>query len=264
MEEEPLRSFDRLARVYQARRRARGALMMDFPEVQVSVQAGEVSLRPLPPFKSRMAVQEAMLMAGEAVARFALEREIPIPYAVQEPPEAGGPAGSAELAEVGESLSLSEMFALRRTLKRSQYRSLPAPHAGMGLAAYVQATSPLRRYLDLVAHQQMRAYLRGGRPLETQDILERIGAVEAVIGSVRQAEQLSDRHWTLVYLLRQPGWRGQGILVDRRGLSAKVLIHDLDLEVPLRLPHPAPLDSSLSLGLRDVNLAQLEAYFTLT
>jgi exoribonuclease-2 len=254
--EEPMRSFDRLARVYQARRRAHGALMMDFPEVQVSVQAGEIRLRPLPPLKSRTAVQEAMLMAGEAVARFAMEREIPIPYAVQEPPEPGGPTG--------ESLSLSEMFALRRTLKRSQYRSLPAPHAGMGLAAYVQATSPLRRYPDLVAHQQIRAYLRGGQPLETQDVLERIGAVEAVIGSVRQAEHLSDRHWTLVYLLQQPGWHGQGILVERRGLSAKVLIPELGLEVSLRLPHPAPLDSSLPLGLRDVNLAQLEAYFALT
>jgi exoribonuclease-2 len=163
------------------------------------------------------------------------------------------------------------MFALRRTLKRSQYRSLPAPHAGMGLAAYVQATSPLRRYPDLVAHQQLRAYLSGGQLMETQDILERIGAVEAVIGSVRQAEQLSDRHWTLVYLLRQPDWHGQGILVERHGQSARVMIPELGLEVALRLPHPAPLDSSLSLRLRDVNLAsrraglaQLEAYFTLT
>jgi hypothetical protein len=52
-------------------------------------------------------------------------------------------------------------------------------------------------------------------------------------------------------------------LVERRGLSAKVLIPDLGLEVPLRLPHPAPLDSSFPLVLRDVNLAQLEAYFVL-
>jgi exoribonuclease-2 len=253
MEEEPFRSIYRLAQVYQARRRADGAIMIDFPEVSVTVRRGEVSLRPLPPLKSRVAVQEAMLMAGQAVAQFALERGLPLPYAAQEPPESGSHAG--------EGLSLSGMFALRRTLKRSQYRSLPAPHAGLGLAAYVQATSPLRRYPDLVVHQQLRAHLRGDQLLGTQDLLERIGALEAVIGSVRQVEQLSDKHWTLVYLLRHPGWRGQGILVEQHGLGAKVLMPELGLEVSLRLPHPVPLDSSLSMELRGVNLAQLEAYF---
>ena len=153
------------------------------------------------------------------------------------------------------------MAAVRRTLKRSQYRTLPAPHAAMGLAAYAQATSPLRRYPDLVVHQQIRAYLHGERALEHEAMLERIGAVEAVIGGVRQAEQLSDRHWTLVYLRRQPGWRGEGVVIEQRGPSSRVLIPDLGLEVPLRLPAGTPLDSRLSLVLSGVNLAQLEAYF---
>ena len=53
------------------------------------------------------------------------------------------------------------MFARRRTMTASQPSSQPGRHAGLGLDQYVQATSPLRRYLDLVVHQQLRAFLAG-------------------------------------------------------------------------------------------------------
>jgi exoribonuclease-2 len=244
-------------------------VLLDFPEVRIWVQGGRVNLRPLPPLRSRMLVQEAMITAGEAVANFAQEHDIPLPYNTQEASELGATQEASDLAAAdltglekpARSHSLSQMAAVRRTLKRSQYRTLPAPHAAMGLAAYAQATSPLRRYPDLVVHQQMRAYLRGERPLEHEAVLERIGAVEAVMGSVRQAEQLSDRHWTLVYLGQQPGWQGQGVVIEQRGPSSRVLIPDLGLEVTLRLPAGTSLDSTLPLVLSGVNLPQLEAYF---
>jgi exoribonuclease-2 len=269
LDEEPFQSLYRLAQVYQAHRQANGAVLLDFPEVRIWVQAGRVNLRPLPPLRSRMLVQEAMIMAGEAVARFAQERDIPVPYATQEASDLGATQEASGLSaadltgleEPVRSRSLSQMAAVRRTLKRSQYRTLPAPHAAMGLAAYAQATSPLRRYPDLVVHQQVRAYLRGERRLEHEAVLERIGAVEAVMGGVRQAEQLSDRHWTLVYLRQQPDWHGEGVVIEQRGRSSRVLIPDLALEVTLRLPAGTSLDSTLPLVLSGVNLAQLEAYF---
>ena len=99
------------------------------------------------------------------------------------------------------------MYALRRSLRPRQYRSLPGPHGGLGLEAYAQVTSPLRRYLDLVTHQQLRILLRGGEPLDAQGIIERVGAAEAAAAGVRRAERLSREHWTLVYLQQHPQWR---------------------------------------------------------
>jgi exoribonuclease-2 len=113
----------------------------------------------------------------------------------------------------------------------------------------------------LVVHQQVRAHLRGETGLGHEAVLERIGAVEAVMGGVRQAEQLSDRHWTLVYLRQQAGWHGEGIVIEQRGSSSRVLIPDLALETTLRLPAGTSLDSRLPLVLNGINLAQLEAYF---
>jgi exoribonuclease-2 len=242
LEEELLRGLRRLAVDRQARRAAQGAVTIDLPEVKIGVEGDQVSIRPLPPLRSRELVTEAMLMAGEAIGRFALERNIPLPFTTQDPPEVD------ERPE-----DLAGMYGLRRSLKPSQQSGVPGPHAGLGLEVYVQATSPLRRYLDL-----------GGEALlGTQEVLERIGATSAVAGTVAQAERLARRHWTLVYLMQRPGWRGEGVLVDKRRRRGTVLIPELDLEPRVHLRRDLPLNSVVSLELRGVRLAALEAHFQL-
>ncbi len=250
LDQEPLLSLHRLARQQGARREARGAIPLDLPEVRIQVSGDVVSIRPVMPLRSHELVTEAMLMAGEAAATYAIERGIPMPFTTQDPPETDERPGD-----------LAGMYALRRQLRPSQQSSAPGSHAGLGLDSYIQATSPLRRYLDLVAHQQLRAHLRGDALLSTQDLVERIGATSASAGSVRRTERLARMHWTLVYLEQRPGWRGDGILVDKRGRRGTVLIPDLDLDVQVHMRADLPLNSGVSLALRRVNLPRLEANF---
>ncbi len=250
LDQEPLHSLYRLARQHGALRNARGAIPLDLPEVRIEVSGDAVTIRPVVPLRSRELVTEAMLMAGEAAATYAIERGIPMPFTTQDPPETDERPGD-----------LAGMYALRRQLRPSQQSSAPGSHAGLGLDSYIQATSPLRRYLDLVAHQQLRAHLRGQELMGTQALVERIGATSASTGSVRRAERLARMHWTLVYLEQRPGWRGEGVLVDKRGRRSTVLIPDLDLDVQVHLRADLPLNSSVSLALRKVNLPVLEANF---
>jgi exoribonuclease-2 len=248
--EEPFRSLLQLAQRYAARRRENGSVEIDLPEAIVRVEGEAVLIRPVAPLQSRLLVENAMIMAGEAIAQFGLERGIPLPHATQEAPDEH---------EAGEGLA--RMFALRKSMQRSQFKTAPAPHSGLGLLAYVQVTSPLRRYLDLVVHQQIRAFLRGARLLSTEQILERIGAVEAMTGPMRQAEQLSIRHWTLVYLLQHPDWRGEAVLVETRRLNGKFIIPGLAMETQVHLPSEMSIGSEVVLKLRSVDLARLEARF---
>jgi exoribonuclease-2 len=250
LDEEPLRGLHQLAQRNQRRRTEQGAIDLDLPEVKVQVAGDEVIIRPLPRLRSRDLVTEAMLLAGEAIAQFALEHDIPIAFTTQEPPF------SDERPD-----DLAGMYALRRAFRPSQPGTMPGRHTGLGLESYVQATSPLRRYLDLVAHQQLRAYLRGEELLDTQAILDRLGATAAVTGSVRQAERLARRHWTLVYLTQQPGWRGEGILVEKRGHRGTVLIPNLDLDAQVHVGRDLPLNSPVSLALAEIKLAELTAHF---
>ena len=248
LDDDPFRSLLQIAQGYAARRRENGAVEIDLPEVSVRLEGEAVVIRPVAPLRSRALVEGAMIMAGEAVARFGVEHEIPLPYATQQAPDE---------REAGDGLA--GMFALRKQMQRSQVKTAPAPHSGLGLEAYVQVTSPLRRYLDLVVHQQIRAALQGAPSLTTAEILERIGAVEAMQGPMRQAEQLSVRHWTLVYLLQHPGWRGGAVLVEMRRLNGTFIIPELAMETHVRLASEMPIGSQVMLKLRSVDLPRLEA-----
>ncbi|MBE2294476.1 MAG: RNB domain-containing ribonuclease [Phycisphaerales bacterium] len=252
LDQEPFRQMDESTLRHRALRRANRAVFIDLPEVKMHVANGRVSIRPLPRLRSRLLVAEAMLMAGAAAARFALEHELSFPFATQEVV-----VDASERAPSG----LAAMYALRRSLRPRQYSSQPGPHGGLGLEVYAQVTSPLRRYLDLVAHQQLRQFLRGGPLLDTQAIVERVGAAEAAAVGVRRTERLSRAHWTAAYLQQHPGWRGEGILVEKRSPRSTVLVPALALEARVKVAADVALDQVLPLRLTGIELPARETYF---
>jgi exoribonuclease II len=256
LDESPLRELYALARQHETRRRLNESIAIDLPEVKVLVKDGQVVIRPLPLLRSRELVREAMLIAGEAAGRYAGQHQLPIPYSSQT-----STATPEEITISQGDPTYSQMFALRRTMKASQRQTTPGAHAGLGMDLYVQVTSPLRRYLDLVVHQQLRAHLRGEAPLDTSALTTRIGAVEAINGDLRWAERNSNAHWTLVYLKRQGDWRGEGVIVDKRGSRDVVLIPDLDWEADIYSQRDLPLDSKVQVALSGVDLPNLLAHF---
>ncbi|PIE83050.1 MAG: exoribonuclease II [Candidatus Contendobacter odensis] len=253
LSEEPFKRLYAWAQQHQEHRRARGAIFINLPEVKIQVNNNNtVEIRALPYLASRMLVSEAMIMAGEAVARFARERDIPFPFTTQDVA-----VDTADRSPQG----LAAMYALRRNLKPRQYSGQPGTHGGLGLEMYTQITSPLRRYLDLVAHQQLRAFLRGEDVLDTQAIVERVGAAEAVAGHVRRAERLSREHWTMVYLQQHPGWQGDGVLIEHRMPRGMVLIPALAFEARVKVGEDVALDSQVPLRLTGIDLPERVAYF---
>lgn len=254
IEEEPFRSFYAIAQQNEARRLANGAIQLDLPEIKVRVdETGQVSIKPLPKLTSRYLVTEAMLMVGEATAQFAIDHNIPLAFSTQPPPE----------REPDYTEGLAGMFALRRTLNRSEMKSTPAPHSGLGLPAYVQTTSPLRRYLDLVVHQQLRAFLRGEPLLDSTAVLERVGSAAALSRGLRRAERQSRQHWTLVYLKQNPDWQGEAIIVEKWDLRVRILVPALALETFLHLKEDLPLNETLHVAVKKVRLGGLSARFRL-
>lgn len=240
-----------IAGIYEERRREAGAIEISLPEVRVKVQDGEVTVKPFSRLRSRDLVREAMLMAGEAVAVFAQEHDIAIPYTIQDPPAGELPEGN----------TMSSMFGSRKFLKPSRQTVAPGSHSGLGMVQYAQVTSPLRRYLDLVIHQQIRAYLQGQPLLTQREILDRIGTTDSIKRDLRSTERLSRRHWTLVYLLQNPDWQGEGVIVERHGRRHVTIMPDLDMETDLYLPTEHDLDSRLQVEIQEINLANLESRF---
>lgn len=246
----PLADIRRLTARFRGRRLARGALELDLPEARIRVMDGEVVIRPLPRRLSRDLVTDAMLMAGEAVGRYARDRAIAIPYAVQPPPTETMPTDT-----------LAGMFACRRYLQPTRLVTSPGLHAGLGLEVYTRATSPLRRYADLLVHQQLRAALADREPLPADRIMERVGAAEAAVVNVNRAERFSNQHWTLVFLQQNPEWTGTGVLVDIRGRQGTVLLPELAYETRLTLPGDLDPGAELALQIGRIDLPDLTARF---
>jgi exoribonuclease-2 len=251
LEVEALAPMKALAEAFLRKRLAQGALDIALPEVKVRVEGEEIRITPLPPYESRVWVREAMLLAGYAAAHLALREGLPFPFATQEAP-----------SHRVEGEGLAAMWAQRKTLKRAQLKAVPAPHKGLGLPLYAQVTSPLRRYLDLVAHQQLRAWLKGERPLSQGEVLERVGAAEAVADLVREGERRSKLHWTLLYLMEK-GYEGPGILVERRGGQGVFLLPELGLTAQVALSGPLALNAEVRLRFLEADLPALEARFAL-
>jgi exoribonuclease-2 len=251
LEVEALAPMKVLAEAFLRKRLAQGALDIALPEVKVRVEGEEIRITPLPPYESRVWVREAMLLAGYAAAHLALREGLPFPFATQEAP-----------SHRVEGEGLAAMWAQRKTLKRAQLKAVPAPHRGLGLPLYAQVTSPLRRYLDLVAHQQLRAWLKGERPLSQGEVLERVGAAEAVADLVREGERRSKLHWTLLYLMEK-GYEGPGVLVERRGGQGVFLLPELGLTAQVALSGPLTLNAQVRLRFLEADLPALEARFAL-
>jgi exoribonuclease-2 len=247
---EPFKRLKELAGIFREQRKANGAAAIRLPEVTIHVIDSEVIIRPVPALESRALVTEIMLMAGLAAARFACEQNLPFPFTTQSPPEI-----------LEQPQDPAAMFAYRKHFKRSLMKSVPDPHAGLGLEFYAQVTSPLRRYLDLVAHQQLRACLQGETPLLADELMLRVGSVEAVIGEVRRAERLSNMHWKLVYLQRHPNWCGSGIVVEKQGTRATVLIPELGLEATVYVGGEIKFNSEITLSVANIDLPTLTVHF---
>jgi exoribonuclease-2 len=87
----------------------------------------------------------------------------------------------------------------------------PAPHAGMGVAQYTWATSPLRRYVDLVNQWQIIACTRHGRtaalvaPFKPKDaaLFAVISGFDAAYAEYNGFQSAIERYWTLCHLSQQ-------------------------------------------------------------
>jgi exoribonuclease-2 len=248
-----------LAERNAARRRAAGAVFIDLPEIHIQVQEGRVLLEPVRPWKSMEMVRECMLLAGEGAAWWAQRRargllgsSLPFPYIGQ---------------EIGELPSkplpgYAGAWQLRRSMRPRALSLKPGLHQGLGLDVYTQVTSPLRRYTDLLAHQQIRAVLRGRKPLGEDEALLRMGAAGAAMAACAQAERASRTHWTLAYLEDKTGSSWEGVVLEKKGSLAHVFIPALGLDTQVNLKREALPNETVPLSLVSLRIPEGEAVFS--
>jgi exoribonuclease-2 len=247
-----------LAKANTERRLDTGAVLIDMPDAHIRthldtrVSQNKVSVEALVPRKSADMVRECMVLAGEGAARWALRNQVPFPFIGQE---------AGELPEKRLD-GLAGAFQLRRCMRPRALSARPAVHWGLGLDEYTQVTSPLRRYTDLLCHQQIRAFLKGEALLTEEEILLRVSAAEAAASAANKAERASRAHWMGVYLMDKKGSEWEAIVLDKRGNKATVSIPALGLETQVGLKGDAEPNDSITLACESVRIPEGEVNFS--
>ena len=175
----------KLAGKLLARRLKRGAIDLDLPEAQIVFDGNgdPVDAVRRPRNDAHRLIEDLMLAANEAVARYFMSREQPTIYRVHEPPDPTKLASFAAvcrtlgirvkmsdepkpaeiarlLAELAEHPSGKTLHSLLlRSMSQARYDEEPKGHYGLAAEAYLHFTSPIRRYPDLIVHRLLKQSL---------------------------------------------------------------------------------------------------------
>ncbi|XP_010654279.1 ribonuclease II, chloroplastic/mitochondrial isoform X2 [Vitis vinifera] len=204
-------------------------------------------------------VTEMMILCGEAVATYGSCNNIPLPYRGQ--PQSN--VDTSAFAHLPEGPVRSSALVKILRAAEMDFRK-PIRHGVLGLPGYVQFTSPIRRYMDLLAHYQVKAFLRGDSPPFSAGQME--GMAASVNMHARLAKRLcssSLRYWILEFIRRQPKEKKFRALVLRfiKDRIAALLLMEVGLqasawvslgkqigdEVEVKVEEAHPRDDVLSL-----------------
>lgn len=232
-------------------------LSMDVKEVRVRMSEDSLHVASLEPKKmgeAELLVEECMLAANSAVAGEMIRRGLPALYRVHAEPSKEKLEEFSFLMKESFSLHTGDLSrrevcssflqklpddhkkgiilsALLRSLPRAVYAAEPALHYGLGKWEYAHFTSPIRRYTDLIIHQQLwaadtgktlfsREELAGEAPRLTRRELQTDEAYFAACDTLK------------LHYLQEQGMLESGIHTAYEGIIAKITSGGLLCDLP--------------------------------
>ena len=228
--EEELGRLYRLCIRLRRRRIKQGALLLPLPELRVWVNSNnEIKIATLDrETPAQLVVSELMILANGLAAETLAAKSVPAIYRSQRKPQ------EIVIGEGTDDLYLN--YLQRRYLSRAELSIDPKPHSGLGMAAYTNWTSPIRRYMDLVILRQLKSVLRNKPPVYTPEVLDPIIS-RITIGQSRtlQIKKEWTRYWVLKYLERQQIKFVDALVLNQGRRTYNLLIPEYLLEASMPL-----------------------------
>lgn len=192
----------KLYRILRKEREERGAIDFDFPETRIVFGSGRKIKEVVPQIRNdaHRLIEECMVAANIASARYLLKKRCPVLYRVHEGPsdekindlrrflnEMGlklSAKKDPEPKDYGHILSAIEnrpdahliQTMLLRSLSQAVYSPDNKGHFGLACDAYTHFTSPIRRYPDLLVHRAICRVLQDKvTPGEEDSVFEKYG-----------------------------------------------------------------------------------------
>ncbi len=268
VKDEILRARD-LAKILMSKRFREGSLDLDLPETEIELDESGAPVDILLSerlFAHRL-IEELMLMANVAVARFFKSKDVDALYRIHEEPKGDAiEALQNYLNAFGYNQNLSsgalqkrlskalEHFAdhpkqtivstlVLRSLAQAKYSAQEIGHFGLAFPDYAHFTSPIRRYADLVVHRLMKAliYPNKGYSLLDEGNLETIGTM---ISACEQRSVKAERQVKAIkkarFMAKFIGLEFDGIITSVAKFGVFVQLRQFDVDGLVKLEMLGP------------------------
>lgn len=249
----------RLAGILRQKRMDRGAMNLSLPELEIDIdEGGTLNLKLVPQDSpSRMIVAELMILYNELVAEFCQKHDVPVLFRGQSQP--------TEKLPLDEKGYVFYVFQQRRKLSPLHISANPNPHSGLGVALYTQATSPIRRYLDLIIQRQLTSFLMEKTPVYNEESLDELRvSIEPLVKMLGRIQRNRLRYWTLKYLGLNRGKTYKALVLDELKNKYRIVLKDFLMvtdfkrqdgiifskgqEIQVKVKKADPWDDTITLG----------------
>ncbi|NDY56828.1 ribonuclease R [Desulfovibrio sulfodismutans] len=258
-----LEKAEKLARLLRGLRQERGTLDFDLPEPEIhfNLDGEPVDIRPRVRHFGHQIVEEFMIAANEAVARFLTEQETPLLYRIHPDPD---PAKLEALFKLLGTTSLATSLPAEpgpgdlnlmlraaaetdldflvsrlalRTMMQASYSPRHEGHFGLASVCYCHFTSPIRRYADLIVHRAIKKALAGEgpgwiSPIKLQKAAEHLSRRERV---AMEAEREILKRITVLFLEDKVGQEFTGVIGSLADFGFWVELKEVMAEGMVRL-----------------------------
>jgi ribonuclease R len=227
-----LKKMHELYLVLKQKSEGRGALSLESSEAEIVLDKDGIPIDIIKRERgdAEMLIEQFMLTANEAVAKYLSDKKVPCVYRIHEnpPPEklselltfsknlgldiSGISTEAVESGELTRLLSEARKkgiatplsYTMLRSMAKAKYSDVRAPHFGLGIEYYCHFTSPIRRLSDLATHRIIRRVLFEGKRPELYASYAKRAAAAASDAELRAmaAERRIENLYKVIYMER--------------------------------------------------------------
>ncbi|MGZ3768859.1 MAG: ribonuclease R [Bdellovibrio sp.] len=253
-----------LAKILMAKRFKDGSLDLEIPETELVIDGAgiPVDIQRSERLFSHRLIEEMMLAANVAVAKFLASQEIPALYRIHEPPNEqairllekylASFGGKTKLGEGKLQKRLTKALAefenrpesqvlnilTLRSMSQAKYSVNNVGHFGLGFEFYTHFTSPIRRYPDLIVHRLLKSQVlsKSSYRLMSEDDLASAGTVlsaaeQRSVKAERQVQSIKKARFMEKFI----GQELDGMISSVAKFGVFVLLREYDVDGLVRL-----------------------------
>lgn len=263
VEKDILRASD-LAKILMAKRYKDGSLDLEIPETQIVLDSAGIPtdfIRSSRLFAHRL-IEEMMLAANVAVAKFISAQEIPGIYRIHEPPNEDAISMLENYMHTfGSRIDLTQgklqkrltkalqefsgkpeaeilnILALR-SMSQAKYSANNLGHFGLGFEFYTHFTSPIRRYPDLIVHRLVKSQIMENSTYEEMDEAD-LQTAASMLSATEQRSVKAERQFQAIkkarFMQKYLGEEFDGIISSVTKFGVFVLLRQFEVDGLIRM-----------------------------